>query len=106
MSINQLNIGDDIELAAARKHHSYPRKLVESIAKPAAGFSDALGNHANLALLACIKRENAVGLLEVDPAQYDRLGTIQPVTAPWFAHLFSPVVRDSMQESGSRSQYR
>ena len=77
VGILRFGASDHVELAPASQHQPGTTEVLEVRSEAAERTPRALGDHAELAVLARIKRQDSVGLAEIHPAEHDGFAAIE-----------------------------
>ena len=75
--ILRLRARDHVELAPAGQHQPGTTEVFEVRTEAAERTPRAFGDHAELAVLSRVKRQDAVGLAEIHPAEDDGFAAIE-----------------------------
>ena len=73
----RLGAGDHVELAPSGQHQLGATEVLEVRSQATERTPRALGDHAQLAVLPRVKRQDAVGLAEIHPAEHDGFAAIE-----------------------------
>ena len=73
----RLRASDHVELAPAGQHQLGATEVLEVGPETTERTPRALGDHAELAVLSRVKRQDAVGLAEIHPAEHDGFAAIE-----------------------------
>ncbi len=80
-TLARLGLRHDIQLASRGQEHLHAPEGFQMPREPAGGPADALGNGAQLPLLRCEERQNAVRFAEISSPQDDGFGGVDTRSA-------------------------